>query len=279
MCAERKSLMSKVDSADKKLGKMSPGDENFQQQTAILMSFREQIRSLDTRILEGRISLREWKRIKGREWMRVLFGGLLECSTKGSVVATFALAIIGCVPTEETHPGRFLSRCSDRSQVERLAAEAERELHRVSFVNQTGDRDPQPPNGLSTSDVPGPPHPALTRPRPTQPGFTRDLPGPLSSSSSSPVQPTPTHQLVRKVAAIEKKAELAAELAKHLQAAYDAGKIYADTPEMRNVNRCVAEHPPLPCRDLDRGSSGCSAQRSSGVCWSVAVVVATANWI
>ena len=122
--------MSEVDLTDKKLNKMSPEDKNL----------RQQIRAFDVKIMNEEISLSNWKLTKAREWTDVLFGGLLQCSRKGAVVATFGHAIVGCVSTsEETNPGS-----SGHSQIGPLVAEAERELHKILFVGEVGVGTLQP---------------------------------------------------------------------------------------------------------------------------------------
>ena len=180
MHRRRKSLMSKADSADKKLNRMGPENKNLRQQTDLLSSLREQITTLDTEIMDEEAGLGDWKRTKAREWMGVLFGGLLECSEKGAVVATFGRTIIGYVSTERTQPGLPRAHYSGHSQVEPLVVEAERELHKVSFVNEVGGL--QLPNEFRIGDIPGLPPPSpgtpiLSTPTyPTQPYASSTLP-------------------------------------------------------------------------------------------------------
>jgi len=123
---------------------MSPGDRNLRQQTELLLSLREQIRMLDVEIMHEEVSLGDWKRVKAREWMGDLFGGLLECSETGSVIATFGRAIVGYVPTDTTQPGFPRARYSGRSQVERLVAEAECKLQKT--LGDIPGLSPSPPN-------------------------------------------------------------------------------------------------------------------------------------
>lgn len=170
MHRRRKSLTSKADSADRKLNKMGPESKNIRQQTDLLMGFREQIRTLDVEIMNEEAALGDWKRIKAREWMGVLFGALLECSEKGTVVSTFGRTIIGYVSTEKTQPGLSRAHYTGHSEVEPLVVEAERELHKISFVSEVGDGVQQLPGQYHIGDIPGLP----------------------PSSPSSPVRPTPT---------------------------------------------------------------------------------------
>jgi len=167
MHRRRKSIMSKADSADKRLSKMSPENKNLRQQTDLLTNLRDQIRTLDVEIMDEEANLGDWKRAKAREWMGVLFGGLLECSEKGAVVATFGRTIIGYVSTEKTQPGLPRAHYSGHSQVEPLVVEAERELHKIAFVSGVGDGTQS--NEFRIGDITGlpPSSPSSLQPTPT----------------------------------------------------------------------------------------------------------------
>ena len=82
-----KSLVSKADTADKKLSKMSAENKNFQSQADSLNKLREEIRMLDTEILNEEASLGDFKRASAKNWMGVKFGALAECCEKGLVGA------------------------------------------------------------------------------------------------------------------------------------------------------------------------------------------------
>ena len=167
---------------------MRSDDENFQQRTGILASLREQIRTLDAKIVDEEASLGDWKRVKAKEWMGVLFGGLLECGAKGAVVATSGGAVIECVSTDTTQPGFPRVRYSGYSRVNILVAEAEQTLREISsaseagisfineadisFITEDGDETLQLPSELHTGGVPENPPSAptsLIQPTPTQP--------------------------------------------------------------------------------------------------------------
>ena len=79
----RKSLVSKADSADKKLSKMSGDHKNFQAQADALNRLREEIRGMDTEILYEEASLADFKRANAKTWMGIKFGALAECCEKG----------------------------------------------------------------------------------------------------------------------------------------------------------------------------------------------------
>ena len=185
MNRRRKSLVSKADSADKKLSKMGPEGKNTRQQTDLLMGLREQIRTLDVEIMNEEAALGDWKRAKAREWMGVMFGALLECSEKGKVVATFGRTIIGYVPTEKTQPGLPRAHYTGHSEVEPLVVEAEREIHKISFMSEVGDWAQQPPNQYLIGDIPGLPPSSPSspvRPTPTQPYASSTLPNHASGN-------------------------------------------------------------------------------------------------
>ena len=194
MRRNRRTLVSKAEYTEMRLNNMTSGEDYFRQQTKLFMNLREQIRTLDVKIMDEEASFGDAKRDKARELMDALFSGLLECSATGAVVATSGRAIVGCVPSDATQPGHPRAHYSGHPQVELLVAEAERTILRistigeagisfgseadVSFVSEAGDGTLQPPNGLPIGDAPGNAPPA---------------PGPQiePTPTSSPVQPTP----------------------------------------------------------------------------------------
>jgi hypothetical protein len=85
MKKRRKALISKADSADRKLSKMSGEHKNFQAQADALNKLREEIRGLDTEILREEASLGDFKRSSAKSWMGLKLGALAECCEKGLV--------------------------------------------------------------------------------------------------------------------------------------------------------------------------------------------------
>lgn len=81
----RKALVSKADAADRKLSKMSAENKNFQSQADALNKLREEIRGLDTEILNEEASLGDFKRSTAKHWMGTKFGAIMECCAKGMV--------------------------------------------------------------------------------------------------------------------------------------------------------------------------------------------------
>jgi hypothetical protein len=127
MYRRRESLDSKANSAWKKTGGSLGGNPLY-------MGLLNELHAFDTKIANEKASLSDWKRIKGREWVGVLFGGLLECSEKGTVVATLAQEIIGNLPTETVQPGIPQAYSSGTSQTKPLVVKAERKLDNISYV-------------------------------------------------------------------------------------------------------------------------------------------------
>jgi len=252
-----RSLKSRADSASKKLSKINPGERGYQKQADVLSDLREEIRTLDAEIVDEGISLGDWKHTQAREWMGILFGGLLECSEKGVVVATFGRTIIQHVPTEETQQGPSRPHYSGHSLVELAVAEAERKLHSISLVREAGDETARLPDQWRIGDIPenlnnsrsGPheisdygeryPHSRSLRPQPPYPQPT----GPSPLSSSSLIRTPPSYKLTQKLAA-EEQIMVDAEFAKRLQDVEDT--------EMQKNDRWVVKRPSLLCRDLDR---------------------------
>ena len=113
------------------------------------------------RAIEGEIkNIEDRKHIKAREWMGALFGGLLECSEKGTVVATLGHTIIGNPFVQTAEPNLPRAHFSGESQAESLVVEAsERELDNISIVDEIGSLPEQSPNENRAGGTPSP-HPS-----------------------------------------------------------------------------------------------------------------------
>ena len=91
--------MSNADSAEKKLSRMSPEHKNLGSQQETLNRLRNEIHSLDSDIMSEESALGDFKRNQVKTMMGLKFGGLLECSEKGTVrrrlfLGTFSQLII-----------------------------------------------------------------------------------------------------------------------------------------------------------------------------------------
>ena len=81
----RKELSSNTDNTERKLSKMGADNKNLLAQKNHLRQLREEIRILDTDIMEKNASLRDYKRSTAKAWLGIKFGALLECCEKGVV--------------------------------------------------------------------------------------------------------------------------------------------------------------------------------------------------
>jgi predicted RNase H-like nuclease (RuvC/YqgF family) len=82
---QRKSVGNKAEASDKKLSRMSTENKNYAMQTEQLDRLTAEIRQLDAEILTQEAAISDFKRKSAREWMSLKFGGLVECTEKGTV--------------------------------------------------------------------------------------------------------------------------------------------------------------------------------------------------
>ncbi|KAF9791953.1 hypothetical protein BJ322DRAFT_4722 [Thelephora terrestris] len=189
MQCRRKSVASKAEVTEKRLSKMGFDNKNFQQQTDVLTVLRAHIRVLDVKILNEEATLGDWKRVKVREWMGVLLGGLLECSEKGTVVAEYGRAIVGYVSTQKTQPGHPRALYYSHSHVGSLVGKAERELINVSFTSELGDELQQPPNEDPFNGSPERPPPYTSQLGQSMETHMPQFYAPFTLSNNSPINP------------------------------------------------------------------------------------------
>jgi hypothetical protein len=81
----RKAVGNRTESAEKKLSRMGSEHKNLAMQTDLLAQLKDQIRTLDTEIITEEAAIGDFKRRTTREWMALKFGGLVECTEKGTV--------------------------------------------------------------------------------------------------------------------------------------------------------------------------------------------------
>lgn len=82
---DRRTVGSKADSAEKKLQRMTPESKNLQEQTDLLTRLREEMKTLDTQIMNEEARLGDFKRQTSKQFLLLKFGGLLECAEKAKV--------------------------------------------------------------------------------------------------------------------------------------------------------------------------------------------------
>ncbi|KAJ4471984.1 hypothetical protein J3R30DRAFT_3522422 [Lentinula aciculospora] len=129
----RKTLISKADTAEKKLSKMSPEHKNLGVQTDTLNRLRDEIRSMDSEIMSDEAALCDYKRSKTKAWMGLKFGGLLECCEKGTIIGEFGRLVINEIPEETTQPGMPRTMYMNHQKVNSLLTDATRCVDEVAF--------------------------------------------------------------------------------------------------------------------------------------------------
>ncbi|KAI0338384.1 hypothetical protein BDW22DRAFT_709989 [Trametopsis cervina] len=180
----RKSLAGKAEAADKKLTKMSAENKNFQSQADSLNKLREEIRALDTEIMNEEASLGDFKRTTAKYWMGIKFGALMECSEKGMIVGEIGKLAIGEIPLTPTEPGLPRPYYQGHARTEFLVAEAQRAISDVVFSTEPN----QQPHSLSIRPLPGNELP----PVPGQISFTNSIATGSTGTSSPSVTEAPS---------------------------------------------------------------------------------------
>nr|GAT54381.1 predicted protein [Mycena chlorophos] len=129
----RKATLARADSAEKKLSKMGAEHKNLAAQTDTLAQLQTQIRQMDGEIMNEEAALGDFKRASARAFMGLKFGGLLETSEKGCIVAEMGIAIASEISEEVTQPGFSRAMYMSHQQVAQRVAETERAVSEVSF--------------------------------------------------------------------------------------------------------------------------------------------------
>ncbi|EGN94471.1 hypothetical protein SERLA73DRAFT_77862 [Serpula lacrymans var. lacrymans S7.3] len=129
----RKNVVSRADTAERKLNKMSPEHKNLSAQTDMLNRLRDEIRSMDTDIMAEESDLGDFKRKCTKNWMTLKFGGLAECCEKGAIVGELGKDILTEIPDDVTQPGLPRSYYSGQSRVNSHVAEIQRRIGQVVF--------------------------------------------------------------------------------------------------------------------------------------------------
>ncbi|KAJ3928744.1 MAG: hypothetical protein NXY57DRAFT_1019727 [Lentinula lateritia] len=153
----RKALISKADTAEKKLSKMSPEHKNLGVQTDTLNRLRDEIRSMDSEIMSDEASLGDYKRSRTKAWMGLKFGGLLECCEKGTIIGEFGRLVINEIPEDTTQPGMARPMYMNHQKVNSLISDATRCVDEVAFSTAPAPGT-APPAHQGMADYLAPPH-------------------------------------------------------------------------------------------------------------------------
>ncbi|KAF7305123.1 hypothetical protein MKEN_01227500 [Mycena kentingensis (nom. inval.)] len=147
----RKTALSKADAAEKKLNKMGPEHKNLPAQTDALAQLQAQIRQMDGEIMNEEAALGDFKRTSARALMGLKFGGLMEVSEKGCIVAEMGRAIAAEISEDVTQPGMPRSMYMAHQQTSQRVMETERTVNEITFSG-----------ALASSGVPSQPRLAPT---------------------------------------------------------------------------------------------------------------------
>ncbi|KAL0578943.1 hypothetical protein V5O48_003034 [Marasmius crinis-equi] len=140
----RRAAVSKADTAEKKLSKMSPEHKNLHTQTDTLNRLRDEIRSMDSEIMSEEATLGDFKRATMKTLLGLKFGGLLECCEKGTVAGEFGKLVAMEIPVETTQPGMARSMYMSQQKVYGLLQDAQNCMAEIAF-SAIPAADPRPP--------------------------------------------------------------------------------------------------------------------------------------
>ncbi|KAJ7182852.1 hypothetical protein C8R43DRAFT_868755 [Mycena crocata] len=129
----RKAALARADSAEKKLNKMGPEHKNLASQTDVLNQLQAQIRSMDSEIMTEEAALGDFKRSSARSLMGLKFGGLMELSEKGCVVAEVGRGVVAEISEEQTQPGLSRAMYMAHQRTEQRVMEADRCVNEIVF--------------------------------------------------------------------------------------------------------------------------------------------------
>ncbi|KAI0073873.1 hypothetical protein K474DRAFT_1666083 [Panus rudis PR-1116 ss-1] len=180
----RKGVATKADAAERKLSKMNPEHKNMQAQSEQLTRLRDEMRSLDTDIMNEEASLGDFKRYSVKNWMGMKFGGLQECCQKGAIIGELGKLVIAEIPLAVTQPGLPRPYYNGHARTEYLISEANRAVSEVTFSTEP-TRDS---SALNIRPLPGSELPPLGEQN--QPPSSPQHPGaPEASGSAYPGSP------------------------------------------------------------------------------------------
>ncbi|KAF7290547.1 hypothetical protein MIND_01294800 [Mycena indigotica] len=129
----RKATLARADSAEKKLNKMGAEHKNLAAQTDTLAQLQAQIRQMDGEIMNEEAALGDFKRSSTRAFMGLKFGGLLETSEKGCIVADMGIVIASEIPEDVTPPGSGRAMYMGHQQTSQRVMEAEHAVNGIAF--------------------------------------------------------------------------------------------------------------------------------------------------
>ncbi|KAF8066570.1 hypothetical protein FPV67DRAFT_1767534 [Lyophyllum atratum] len=177
----RKAVAAKAETAEKKLSKMGSEHKNLTMQTDSLNALRAEIRSMDSGIMTEEAALGDFKRSTARAWMGLKFGGLMECTEKGTIAGEYGKVIIAEIPEEQTQPGMARSQYYGRARIEQLLTEAHGCMNEVVMSTV-------PSNSMNTQNILQQNQQILPQHTP-QPSFQGSFQGMAQNPFSTPQPP------------------------------------------------------------------------------------------
>ncbi|KIY71647.1 hypothetical protein CYLTODRAFT_390084 [Cylindrobasidium torrendii FP15055 ss-10] len=129
----RRGVVSKADTAERKLSKMSPEHKNLAIQTDTLNRLRDEIRAMDSDIMADEASLSDFKRTATRAMLGLKFGGLHELGQKAAIVGDHGRRLIGEIPDDTSLPGMPRRIYDGFNRVESIVSETFQGVNNVGF--------------------------------------------------------------------------------------------------------------------------------------------------
>ncbi|KAF5364871.1 hypothetical protein D9757_013046 [Collybiopsis confluens] len=139
----RRNLLSKSETADKKVDRTSKYHKNFSEQRELANRIREQIEGLEGEIAREETALKDYKRTKARAWMEIKFGGLLECCEKGSVACHFGKLVINELSDQVSQPGIPRPPYKKREKIQSILQAGIQRGEQVAFTSFSLDSNPR----------------------------------------------------------------------------------------------------------------------------------------
>ncbi|CDZ97696.1 Eisosome component PIL1/LSP1 [Phaffia rhodozyma] len=147
---KRKAVGSRSEREEKKLVKMSSENKNLPMQTELMQSLRDEMRELDTEIMNTEASLSDFKRKATKDALSIKFGGLLELAEKMTIVGELGKLLLEEIPLEITPPGYGRAPYNSFDKTTRLSVEANKCVSEVHFTRAEVTLQPYTPNLAQT---------------------------------------------------------------------------------------------------------------------------------
>ncbi|GMK55888.1 hypothetical protein CspeluHIS016_0209440 [Cutaneotrichosporon spelunceum] len=146
----RRTTGVKAESAERKLAKMGPENKQLPSQTELLEKLRQEMRQMDSDIVQEETKLGDFKRQTVKEAMSYKFGGLEELGEKMCIIGELGKLLLEEIPLEETPPGYDRAPYNAYDRTENTTKEAIKCLATVQF--HAASAAPKPPGLPAMAD-------------------------------------------------------------------------------------------------------------------------------